>query len=57
MISKPLFIFLTEAGSKEWEQLTRATRGRVEGLQRGLQTKLTSSQDQALWQIRYDMIW
>lgn len=38
---------LTEAGSKEWDHLTRATRGRVEGLQRGLQTKLTSSQDQA----------
>ena len=38
----------SEAGSKEWDQLTRATRGRVEGLQRGLQTKLTSSQDQAL---------
>ncbi|CAE7548787.1 Ube4b [Symbiodinium natans] len=38
---------LTEAGSKEWEGLGRATRGRIEGLQKGLQTKLTSSQDQA----------
>eukprot|EP00439_Symbiodinium_sp_Y106_P075305 s165_g14.t2 len=38
---------LTEAGSKEWEGLGRATRQRIDGLQKGLQNKLTSSQDQA----------
>ena len=36
-----------QAGSKEWDHLTRSTRGRVEGLQTALRTKLTSSQDQA----------
>jgi len=36
-----------EANSKEWEGLGRATRQRIDGLQKGLQNKLTSTQDQA----------
>ncbi|CAJ1444235.1 unnamed protein product [Effrenium voratum] len=46
-LAPPSKAHLTEAGSKEWENLTRATRQRIDGLQRGLQTKLTASQDQA----------
>jgi len=38
---------LTEAGSQEWSDLNRATRQRIDHLQRGTQMKLTGVQSQA----------
>lgn len=46
-LAKPSMAHLTEAGSGEWQDLRRATKSRIDGLQRGVQMKLTGSQAQA----------
>eukprot|EP00440_Ansanella_granifera_P071731 gb/GFBE01077844.1/.p1 GENE.gb/GFBE01077844.1/~~gb/GFBE01077844.1/.p1 ORF type:complete len:1023 (+),score=245.47 gb/GFBE01077844.1/:1-3069(+) len=46
-LSPPSKAHITEAGSTEWADLRRATRQRIDGLQRGVQAKLTGSQQQA----------
>jgi len=43
----PSMAHLSEAGSSEWADLHRATRQRVDNLQRGTQLKLTAVQGQA----------
>lgn len=44
--AKPSQAHMTEAGSSEWADLRRATRQRIDGLQRGTQMKLAGAQAQ-----------